>query len=164
MHKCKVNVCLGDFVDLLSYDKDTGIFRWKKDLRAVSAGDVAGCKDKDGYTVIFTGGKAFKAHRLAWLFVYGEMPSGTIDHINRVRDDNRICNLRIASIQQQAQNKNKHRNNRSGYPGIFWSMSKRKWQAQITYKNKRYHVGLFDDIKEAKRQRDIMKDAITKRR
>ena len=54
----------------------------------------AGTPDREGYVVIRYAGKGYKAHRLAWLHVYGRWPNGPLDHINRLKNDNRIENLR----------------------------------------------------------------------
>lgn len=69
--------------ELLEYDEDTGVFKRKaRTSNRISIGDIAGSSDAKGYVCIRVGGKTYKAHRLAWLYVYGEWPTGEIDHIN----------------------------------------------------------------------------------
>jgi len=157
MDKNEVNGLLMRVKEFLSYNPETGVFTWKVNLRAVNAGDVAGTKDKDGYQVIFFKGKCFKAHRLAWFFVYNEMPKDTIDHINRVRDDNRIQNLRVISQLEQMHNLGMNKKNRSGFTGVYWYTDRSKWVAQVVYKGEVHYVGMFDDAKEASMQRDAFK-------
>ncbi|EBY0956393.1 HNH endonuclease, partial [Salmonella enterica subsp. enterica serovar Kentucky] len=76
--------------------------------------------NSDGYLMIMINGKAYPAHRLAWLIVYGTMPDGFIDHINRVRTDNRISNLRLVTHSENMQNRKIQKNNKSGYRGVSW--------------------------------------------
>jgi hypothetical protein len=103
---------------LLSYDAKTGIFYWKEGRRGrVRKGDVAGTKNKQGYVCIFVDRKNYLAHRLAWLYMYGEEPPAIIDHINGVRDDNRISNLREATHALNMHWASKP-NKDSGYYGV----------------------------------------------
>lgn len=90
----------------LSYDPETGEFRWllRKGWER-GAGRVAGSKKRRGYVDIGILGTVYQAHRLAWLHYHGEWPKQQIDHINRVRDDNRIVNLRDVSYLENARNK-----------------------------------------------------------
>ena len=89
--------------EILYYDKDTGFFVWKKDIfnlnkyKLADQGDVAGCMSNCGYIQISIKSKLYSAHRLAWLYTYGHFPELEIDHINRIRNDNRIENLRDVS-------------------------------------------------------------------
>lgn len=146
----------------LSYCPDTGLFRWLRDSKNVKAGDVAGSLDADGYVVINVNCHPLKAHRLAWFWVNGFIPKETIDHINRVRDDNRIENLREASRLEQRHNVGLSQKNTSGHSGVFWSKKAGKWQAQISIKGKRFHVGLFDSIEQAVEARKLMKEKLMK--
>lgn len=91
---------------VLSYDDTTGLFRWLvKPSPRIPLGAVAGTKSVHGYIVIKVGAKYHRAHRLAWLYVHGDWPEQLIDHINGVRDDNRIVNLRPASGSINTQNR-----------------------------------------------------------
>jgi hypothetical protein len=92
---------------ILDYDSNTGIFVWKKRLsQRAKIGKTAGSMIQ-GYLEIGIHGKSYKAHRLAWLYVYGVFPKLSIDHINCVPNDNRICNLREANASENGQNRKK---------------------------------------------------------
>lgn len=129
----------------LTYDSKTGIFRWREARRqAVKAGDVAGhLASGDGYLTIFIQGYAYKAHRLAWLLYTGKWPKHEIDHINRVRSDNRIENLREATKSQNKINSDIWRNNKSGYKNVHFHKATKKWAAEVKRNGKTQHIGLF---------------------
>ncbi len=87
-----------------------------------------------------------QAHRLAWLFVYGEDPGEKmIDHINGDPADNRICNLRLAKSVDNARNRRKLEGATSSYKGVSWYKRKRKWVAQIGIDGRSTHLGYFHD-------------------
>jgi hypothetical protein len=134
----------------LSYDPATGIFTWLKNIKTtgVSAGDIAGTCSQ-GYQVIKVNGTQYRAHRLAWLYVTGEMPEQQIDHINNHRSDNRFSNLRLASHSENMMNTSKFKNNTSGYKGVSWHKQAEKWQAKIQANGKRLSLGVFDTAIEA---------------
>jgi hypothetical protein len=135
--------------ELLSYDQNTGLFYWKVSRRGVKQGTVAGTKTKRGYIQIRIDGKSYLAHRLTWLFFYGEWPKQHIDHINHNTSDNRIDNLREASQQENTKNRSKNKNNTSGISGVHWDKKSNKWQARIGVNGKRIHLGFFDNKEEA---------------
>ena len=86
-----------DLKSLLTYDPDTGEFRWRFSRPRCAKGALAGTASYHGYTVIKINGRSYRAHRLAWLYEYGRWPNGELDHINRRRSDNTIANLREVS-------------------------------------------------------------------
>lgn len=134
----------------LIYDKETGLFRRAiKTGRKANVGDVAGCVDKDGYIQIRLKGKMYPAHRLAWLYVYGEWPQDEIDHINCIKGDNRISNLRIATRRQNSMNLKIYKSNKTGVKGVYWHSKRKVFVAQIRANGKRFFVGNFDDVLSA---------------
>ena len=136
--------------ELLHYEPETGIFTWKvRTANQVKVGDVAGCPDGRGYLLIQLQSRLYRAHRLAWLYVYGEWPKDQIDHINRIRSDNRIANLRDVSHKQNNQNKSKPSNNTSGHPGVVWHKRISKWQVKIKHNYKYIHLGYYTNIEDA---------------
>jgi len=133
----------------LHYAADTGLFTWAASRRGVTAGRVAGCEGRYGYWYITIDHKRYVAHRLAWLYVYGSWPSNCIDHINRVRTDNRLCNLREATIQQNRQNLSLSVKNKSGVRGVSIDLVNNCWRASISVDKKAKNLGRFATIEAA---------------
>jgi hypothetical protein len=106
--------------ELLNYNSVTGTFRWKVNPRGRKLmGTEAGTKKSHpGYVTILIDRKRYKAHRLAWLYVYGVMPEGQVDHVDLDGTNNAIANLREATNSQNNQNKVAQSNNTSGHQGI----------------------------------------------
>lgn len=136
--------------ELLEYDANTGDFTWIKiTSRRVKVGDKACKKDNHGYFYISIDKKTYGAHRLAWLYVHGKMPSKNIDHINGIRNDNRICNLREATQQENLYNIGLAKHNSSGYKGVHFHKGTGKWRAVASVNNYPKHIGLFKTALEA---------------
>lgn len=134
----------------LSYDKDTGVFRWIEKRKGISVGSVAGCLMRHGYISICINRVDYTAHRLAWLYVYGEWPKNYIDHINGKRNDNRIENLRDVSQVVNMQNVYAPRSdNKCGVRGVSFHKPSRKYTARITVGKKYVSLGLFNTVEEA---------------
>lgn len=120
------------------YDPETGKF-WRE----------AGCASYTGYRYIWFQGKQCLEHRVAWFLHYGEWPEGQVDHINGIKSDNRISNLRLASPSENLQNRSKPRNNISGHKGVSWIKRYRAWQATIKFEGKNKFLGRFATREEA---------------
>lgn len=137
-------------LEVLIYDADTGEFRWRASRRGVKAGAVAGCADVDGYRRIRVDWRIYRAHRLAWLYTRGCWPPAGIDHINGIRDDNRLSNLREATAAENGQNQRKaQRNNQCGLLGVTFDKGRGQWKAQIQIAGRGRHIGYFDAAEEA---------------
>lgn len=137
-------------LDVLSYNHETGEFKWKNICcNRVKPYTKAGTFNNNGYILISIDAKKYMAHKLAWFYVHGEYPKSMLDHINRIRDDNRICNLRVATVKQNNENISIRSHNTSGYRGVTWHKTAKKWMASITHNKKQIYLGLFEDIKEA---------------
>lgn len=143
-------------LELLDYDPGTGIFTWKvRRTPLTKIGSCAGSLDKDGYRCISVDERTYKAHRLAWLVVYSIWPRDQIDHINGVKDDNRIDNLREATNAENKRNSERYTNSTSGYKGVSYHKDRKKFQAycQSSCGIQRY-LGLFSTDVEAARAYD----------
>lgn len=113
------------------------------------AGVEAGSLGVNGYRSTHVAGKRQYTHRIAWAMHHGEWPPDQIDHINGVKDDNRICNLRLASSRQNVCNSNRPISKTSGARGVTWDKARRGWTAQIKRNYKNYYLGTFSTIPEA---------------
>lgn len=132
--------------ELLSYDPDTGIFRWKvARTNRLKVGAETGCSNRAGYKVIRIGNRLYYAHRLAFLYVHGRWPHNQIDHINGCPDDNRIANLREAT---QSQNNANHRTRSDSTLGVKGVGISRTGDRFTAWAGSRY-VGTFDTVGEA---------------
>jgi hypothetical protein len=159
MMKMKVQISQAYLQARLDYDPSTGIFTWRErpldhfvsesayyTWHSRFAGKVAGSISHYGYTVINIGGLPRKAHRLAWLYVYGEEPQGLIDHKNHIKTDNSILNLRIATNEESSKNQPLRIDAKSGVTGVAWDAPRGQWTAYISALKKRVPLGRFNDL------------------
>ena len=135
--------------EFLSYSPDSGDFRWVVTKGRSAAGRVAGSFDSYGYVVIRLDRRIYKAHRLAWLYMHGKWPADQIDHINGDRADNRMSNLREATMAQNQQNMKVPAHNTSRYVGVTWSKREKKWLANIKVNGKVIGLGSYSRIEQA---------------
>jgi hypothetical protein len=135
--------------ELLQYAPETGEFTWKVSHPRAKAGAVAGAIDHYGYVVIRLDGRLYKAHRLVWLYVHGVWPLKNIDHINRIKNDNRLENLRLADQSINMHNVDVRVGSKSGVAGVTWRADRKKWNARIKIGYKNFNLGLFDNIAAA---------------
>lgn len=145
----RTNLTAARLRELLHYDPETGVFTNRVVRPRTVLGAVAGGHDSYGYITISVDVRRYLAHRLAWLYVYGEWPSKNLDHINGVRDDNRIANLREATQAQNLQNRAAASIGRSGVLGVGWDSSRKKWVASIKHQGKARHLGRFSTVEGA---------------
>ena len=104
-----------------------------------------GSIDHYGYLIIKIKGVQYKSHRLAWLYQYGSMPSGVIDHINGDKTDNRICNLRDVDQAENCRNANRSKNPDTGFKGVHIDSTnglKKKYATKINGKSYRFYSAL----------------------
>ena len=137
-----------------SYDPISGIITRTKEHPRYGYGKPVGTLNKAGYLRIKVKYKLFQYHRIAWLLHYGEWPENHIDHINGLRSDNRIENLRDTTCSENQKNRNCHRSGQ--LLGAIFNKSFNKWQAtapcyykDIKIGNKRKYLGLFETELEA---------------
>lgn len=138
---------------LLDYNEKTGVFTWLKKRgnkgNAIPGGIAGSGRRTGGYWAITIAGRIYMAHRLAWLYVHGQWPMRSIDHINGVRTDNRIENLRECTAAENQQNRAIHPKNTSGVAGVSWSKNAKKWTAFIRAGGKQKNIGLFATKEQA---------------
>lgn len=140
---------------VLSYDEKSGELRWEKhpSIRHQRFnGKIAGSVNKQGYVVVSLYNYPFRAHRVIWAMINnGISDNEYIDHINGVKSDNRISNLRLATEAENHQNQKLCKRNTSGVKGVIWEASRGMWRCQIMKNRKSYLIGRFKDIESAKK-------------
>lgn len=136
--------------EILIYDPETGMFAWRHKHGRACSKPHAGAMSTGGYIRISVGHSLYAAHRLAWIYVNGAIPPGLlIDHINRIRTDNRISNLRLATMEQNLAN-SAARGGRSGCKGVYWCADKKSWRARMMREGRMIHIGRFKDVTKAR--------------
>lgn len=141
-----------DWSYYFNYDPETGKLYWRVSTSwRITVGDEAGGVDPNmGYVIVGLKCRHFVAHRIIWEMHNGPIPEGMqIDHINHIRYDNRLCNLRLVTQADNHKNMTRQSNNVSKIPGVYWDATRGKWHAQIKYQRKVYALGRFDDFFEA---------------
>ncbi len=136
-------------MELFTYNPDTGNFIRNTSIGPYKSGSIAGSLKRDGYVRIVADKINYAAHRLAWLYMYGYIPEKDIDHINRIRNDNRITNLRPVTRSENSRNQNMRPTNTSGFAGVTFQKSCNKWQAQIQYLGEKVYLGVYNTAEEA---------------
>jgi hypothetical protein len=134
---------------IFEYHPETGVFVRRRSAGACPAGSVAGAINKGGYRQISIANKLHYAHRLVWLIETGSFPIGVLDHVNRVKDDNRISNLREVSHKQNMENTGVYAHNTSGYKGVMWDKQYGQWLARVNHNGKQVFAGRFDTVYDA---------------
>lgn len=134
-----------------SYCSDTGVFMHKfpQRSRRVHKNGTAGTLQKNGYLVLYVAGKRYLAHRVAWKLIYGCDPERQVDHKNTKRSQNFKDNLRLANLEEQAQNSSKKKNNKSGFKGVCWSEANKCWRANIYLAGKQTYLGHYKNPEDA---------------
>jgi hypothetical protein len=141
--------------ELFDYDAETGNLIWKVQRNSyrgrAKPGAVAGCIGTNGYRLIRVDGLLRNAHRWVWMWHHGDFPPPgiDIDHINGVRTDNRIENLRLATRSQNMWNQRKRSDNTSGYPGVKYDERCGKWAARIRVNKQFRWLGHHNTMEEA---------------
>ncbi len=157
---------------LINYDPATGIMLWKRRVagdgitegranhfNAIFAGREALYHvDRHGYKIGSVLGVHTLSHRVAWAIYHGRWPNGEIDHINHVKSDNRIENLREVCSVGNSRNQSQSRNNKSGFTGVCWNKAASRWRATIRADGQIKFLGEFlnkDDAIAARQAANI---------
>jgi len=142
------NLTLDNIHDYLYLCTDTYDIKYKVNCKRYNIGDVATNTRKDGYKVLSVGKIPLLAHRLVWFFVYGELPTDTIDHKDGNPSNCHIDNLRDVPHKINMKNLKKRTDNTSGITGVYWREDRQCWVAKIHLKSgqcKRKHFKIKQD-------------------
>jgi hypothetical protein len=132
----------------LAYNPETGSLTWKACRDSTKIGKEAKSLDVCGYVQVNIAGTVVKGHRLAWYIHNGQWPDGHIDHINGVRNDNRIENLRVVTNAINCQNKRKALpSSKTGFLGVVKVY--KRYHANIHFNRKKRYIGSFGTPEEA---------------
>lgn len=98
---------------------------------------------KNGYIQCCINNKRYYEHNLIWLYHYGEWPESILDHKDNNPSNNKVNNLRLATMQQNNFNRKGCKNSTSSYKGVSWNTKERKWVAQASINYKKYFLGYY---------------------
>ncbi len=151
MSKCDSTLSVERLKELFTYHPDGHLLRRVsiQGKRHPAGQIVRGTSGKDGYRLLGIDRRMHMVHRCVWALVHGKWPNGEIDHINRIKDDNRIENLREATREENAQNGPMRRHNTSGYKGVWKMKAHDLWCAEIGFQGERIKLGYFRTPQEA---------------
>jgi len=137
--------------ELFHVDPIAGTLTWKKNSgKKNMIGKVAGDRShRFGYVCVCIDRVDYKRHRLIWFYVHKCWPVNDLDHIDGVRDNDGISNLREASRAQNCWNSTIPKTNKSGHKGVSWCKKSQKWRVNIRANGAWRHLGLFDNIEDA---------------
>jgi hypothetical protein len=135
---------------LFEYNPDTGIFIRKLTTGSkAKAGSVAGILNDVGYLELSINSYRYRAHRIAWLYCFGEFPSGQLDHIDGNKSNNALDNLREATNKENAYNKSISVLNTTGYKGVSLDKRSGRYRAYITVNGKQKGLGYYSTAEQA---------------
>jgi len=140
-----MNIC-----DLFNYDEKTGYLYFKNPSgKFIKAGYRVKSLDKQGYLRVGIDGQRYFAHRIVWQMFHGSMPDGMLDHINDIKTDNRIENLRLSNACLNGQNRRfAQKNNVCGLLGVT-ALKSGKYSSRINIGGVLHYLGSFADKHEA---------------
>lgn len=138
--------------EVLDYNPETGNFVWKKRLSArAGVGEIAGVINGGGYRVIKIDKVLHLAHRLVWLYVYGEAPK-VIDHMDGCPGNNRLSNLHNGTLMDNQHNRGGATSrNKTGFIGVSRITNSDKFGAFIGLGGRNKNLGTFNSPEEASR-------------
>jgi hypothetical protein len=140
---------------ILYYGPETGYWWWLKSrLYNAVAGQRAGTIEDGEYQTIQIDNVSYQSARLAFFYMNRYWPPHDMDHINKIRADDRWDNLRPATTARNMWNIGPHKDNTSGYKGVIFERRNNKWYAQIMVISNRIHLGTYDTAEEAARAYD----------
>jgi len=130
------------------YNPETGDFSWRSaHTNRVKAGDVVRAKIGKGYYAVQLDCHRMRVHNVVWAIHYGKFPEGVIDHVNGIKTDNRIANLRDVTTSQNAYNVGRQKNNTTGFKGV--SRNGAGFKAEISADKQSHYLGTFPSLEGA---------------
>lgn len=142
---------------LFTYDRETGIPYWRNKNRTTTrhkyvAGTYRGAKD--GYRQVGIKGKTYLERHIIMMLCFGHIPENAeIDHINHVRDDNGLCNLRFVTMSENMRIKSVSSKSTTGVTGVYFYKRLQKYTARIRVNRGFIHLGTFETLEEAAKAR-----------
>lgn len=147
-------------LELFRYDYETGVlyWRWRVNNSVPKTLEAGRQRKSSGYLDVKVHGRLYLVHRIVMLMCYGFYGEGLeVDHINHIRNDNRLCNLRFVTGSENSRNKSVSSKNTSGVTGVYFSKAHKKYIALIGVDRKLIYLGIFETLEgaaEARRQAD----------
>lgn len=141
-----------ELLKLVTYNREEGKLYWWNPPQPNTKrlmGKEAGTINVHGYSILMYRKKGYLIHRLIWLIEKGTWPKGVVDHINGIKTDNRIENLRDVTFTQNTRNTYRHRAGK--LLGTGWHKNHKRWRAFMRVNGKQVHLGLYDSEQEAHR-------------
>jgi hypothetical protein len=136
-----------NFKEFFEY-KDGNLY-WKKTIASrAKKGNIAGSLYDTGYLMVGIKGKYYAVHRIVFMIHNDYLPI-EVDHIDGNKLNNKIENLRAATISQNAQNRKLIKTNTSGVKNVSWSKVRNKWVVSILHDGNKKYLGAFDDLELA---------------
>ena len=132
---------------------ENGLLKASSGRNKYKRGYCVGHKRVDGYIGIICLGRPLLLHRMIFLYHHKYLPD-TIDHINRVRGDNRIENLRDCTLSENSINSKLREDNQTGVKGVNWCNHFGKYVVRVQRDGVRYYLGKFDSLVDSKRARE----------
>lgn len=122
--------------EFFRYDDSLGALVWRERRNSLIRTDgPAGSLNSRGYRQVCIGSTTYKHHRLVWAYFNGDPGPLEVDHINGIKGDDRIENLRLATHAQNQYNFGLRADNSTGYRGVRFHKSSQKYMAQIRISN-----------------------------
>lgn len=138
---------------LFTYDRETGVLYWRiknsnHTRRNYVAGSIKG--NNNGYRRVRIKGQSYKEHRIIMMLCFGHIPENAeIDHINHVRNDNRLVNLRFVTRRENQRNQSLSSKSTTGVTGVYFSKARKKYVAKIRVNHEAVYLGIFETLEEA---------------
>lgn len=147
-------------LELFRYDYETGVlyWRWRVNSRVPKTLEAGRQRKSSGYLDVQVHGRFYLVHRVVMLMCYGFYGEGLeVDHVNHVRNDNRLFNLRFVTRSENSKNQSLSSKSTTGVTGVYFSKARKKYVAQIKVNRKLTYLGMFETLEgaaEARRQAD----------